>query len=163
MGRLTAPHGVRGWLKVRPFTEAPDGLLAYEQWWIGPQQGWRQHELLEGRVQGTELVVRLEGIEDRDQAAAVRGWQVAVPRASLPPPAEGEYYWSDLVGLDVVNVQGVALGRIEEVFETGANDVIVVREAGERGRERLIPFIASVVVAVELERSRVVVDWGVDF
>jgi len=159
MGRLRAPYGVRGWLKVQPFTEATAGLLAYAHWWIGPEKNWKQCDLLEGRVQGSELVVQLQGIEDREQALAVRGWQVAVPRAELPRPAEGEYYWSDLVGLLVVNLQGVELGEIAEVFATGANDVIVVR--GER--ERLIPFVLPVLVAVELERSRVVVDWGVDY
>ncbi len=159
MGRLSAPYGVHGWLKVQPFTEATDGLLAYERWWIGPQLGWRQFELMGGRVQGPELVVQLKGIEDRDQAAALRGWQVAVPRSDLPPPAQGEYYWSDLIGLTVVNLQGDLLGRVEEVFATGANHVLVVR--GER--ERLIPFVESVLVAVELQQSRVVVDWGVDY
>jgi len=159
MGRFGAPHGVRGWLKVQPYTEATEGLLGYKQWWIGSQQSWRQCELLEGRVHGSELVVRLDGIEDRDQAAAMRGWQVAVRRADLPAPEEGEYYWSDLVGLNVVNLQGNALGCVQEVFATGANDVIAVR--GER--QRLIPFIESVVVAVELEQSRLVVDWGVDY
>lgn len=159
MGRLRAPFGVRGWLKVQPFTETTDGLLGYRRWWIAPRDDWQQYELLEGRIQGTELVVRLQGIADRDQAAAMRGWQVAVRRSDLPPPAEGEYYWSDLIGLDVVNLQGERLGQVAEVFATGANDVIVVR--GER--ERLIPFVEPMLVSVELEQSRVVVDWGMDY
>lgn len=159
MGRVRAPHGVRGWLKVQPYTEAVDGLLGYRRWWIGTARNWRQCEMLEGRVQGGDLVVRLEGIEDRDQAAAVRGWEIAVAKADMPVPAQGEYYWADLVGLRVVNLQGEELGRIAEVFATGANDVIVVR--GER--ERLIPFIAPVVIEVAPDEARVVVDWGMDY
>lgn len=159
MGRVLAPYGVRGWLKIQPLTQMIDGLFAYRSWWIGHGEGWQARELMEGRIHGSELVVRLEGFEDRDRAVSVRGWQVAVPRSDLPPAAQGEYYWSDLIGLSVVNLQGESLGHVEEVLATGANDVIVLQ--GER--ERLIPLVAAVVVRVELENSRMVVDWGVDY
>lgn len=159
MGRIVAPFGVRGWIKVRPQTESADGLLAYRTWWLAAQDEWRAHRLLEGRVQGTDLVARLEGIEDRDRAAQLRGSQIAVPRSELPPAPEGEYYWSDLIGLSVVNREGVQLGRVAEIFATGANDVLVVR--GER--ERLIPFIGPVVVEVNIEASVLTLDWGADY
>jgi 16S rRNA processing protein RimM len=159
MGRIVAPFGVRGWIKVRPQTESADGLLAYRTWWLAAQDEWRAHRLLEGRVQGTDLVARLEGIEDRDRAAQLRGSQIAVPRSELPPAPEGEYYWSDLIGLSVVNREGVQLGRVAEIFATGANDVLVVR--GER--ERLIPFIDPVVVEVNIEASVLTLDWGADY
>jgi 16S rRNA processing protein RimM len=159
MGRIVAPFGVRGWIKVRPQTESADGLLAYRTWWLAAQDEWRAHRLLEGRVQGTDLVARLEGIEDRDRAAQLRGSQIAVPRSELPPAPEGEYYWSDLIGLSVVNREGVQLGRVAEIFATGANDVLVVR--GER--ERLIPFIDPVVVEVNIEASVLTLDWAADY
>jgi 16S rRNA processing protein RimM len=115
--------------------------------------------LLEGRVHRNALVARIDGLGDRNEAAALRGWQIAVPRSKLPPPPAGQYYWTDLVGLWVENCQGEDLGKVAEIFSTGANDVVVVR--GER--ERLIPLIEPVLVKVELERSRLVVDWGADY
>lgn len=159
MGRVIAPYGVRGWIKVRPLTEAVDGLLDYKYWWLGPAGNRRLYQLLDGRVHRDGLVVCVSGVASREEAAQMRGWQIAVTRAELPPAPLGQYYWSDLVGLSVVNRNGQALGEVAEIFATGANDVLVVR--GER--ERLIPFIETVLVSVELERSRLVVDWGVDY
>jgi 16S rRNA processing protein RimM len=159
MGRVLAPFGVRGWIKVRPQTESADGLLAYRTWWLAAQDEWQPHRLLEGRAHGTELIAHLEGLEDRDQAAQLRGLRIAVPRSQLPPAPEGEYYWSDLIGLRVVNREGVQLGRVAEIFATGANDVLVVR--GER--ERLIPFVEPVVVEVDIEASLLTLDWGADY
>jgi 16S rRNA processing protein RimM len=159
MGRILAPYGVRGWVKVQPLTEAPDGLLGYGTWWLGQDGDWHAHRMAEGHVHGAHLVVRLGDIADREKAAALRGQRIAVPRSHLPAAAEGEYYWTDLLGLTVVNLQGEDLGRVAEIFATGANDVLVVQ--GER--ERLIPFVGHVVVEVELEKSRVLVDWGAHY
>lgn len=159
MGRILAPYGVRGWIKVRPQTESTDGLLGYRTWWLGKQGEWNSYQLLEGRVHGTDVVARLEGVADRDLAAQLRGCEVAVPRSELPPAPEGEYYWADLIGLEVVNREGVRLGQVAEVFATGANDVLVVR--GER--ERLIPFVEAVVVDVDLEGALLTLDWGADY
>ena len=159
MGRILAPYGVRGWIKVRPQTESTDGLLGYRTWWLGKQGEWNSYQLLEGRVHGTDVVARLEGVADRDRAAQLRGCEVAVPRSELPPAPEGEYYWADLIGLEVVNREGVRLGQVAEVFATGANDVLVVR--GER--ERLIPFVEAVVVDVDLEGALLTLDWGAGY
>lgn len=159
MGRILAPYGVRGWIKVRPQTESTDGLLGYRTWWLGKQGEWNSYQLLEGRVHGTDVVARLEGVADRDRAAQLRGCEVAVPRSELPPAPEGEYYWADLIGLEVVNREGVRLGQVAEVFATGANDVLVVR--GER--ERLIPFVEAVVVDVDLAGALLTLDWGADY
>lgn len=159
MGRIVAPYGVRGWVKIQPQTETVDGLLSYPSWWLAQDADWQEYKVAEGRAHGTTLVARLEGCDDRDQAMMLRGLQVAVPRSALPPPENGEYYWCDLIGLQVENTRGEKLGQVEDVFATGANDVLVVR--GER--ERLIPFIAPVVIGVEFENSRVLVDWESDF
>ncbi|MCC6531853.1 MAG: ribosome maturation factor RimM [Burkholderiales bacterium] len=159
MGRILAPYGVRGWLKVQPQTEAIEGLLNYSPWWLQGEHDWQAYRLVEGRVQGAGLVVHLEGIADRDQAAVLRGASIAVARSALPAADEGEFYWCDLIGLAVVNREGVALGEVAEVFATGANDVLVVR--GER--ERLIPFAGPVVMQVDLDRARLLVDWGADY
>lgn len=159
MGRIVAPYGVQGWVKIQPQTEEVDGLLSYPTWWLARDQGWQECKVSEGRAHGATLVARLEGCDDRDRALALRGLKVAVPRRELPAPEDGEYYWCDLIGLQVENIHGDRLGQIEDVFATGANDVLVVR--GDR--ERLIPFIGPVVISVEFENSRVVVDWGLDF
>jgi 16S rRNA processing protein RimM len=159
MGRISAPFGIRGWLKVQPYTAAPGNLLDYPVWWIGGEAGWRQVSLERGEVHGASLVVKLAGCEDRDAALQYRGLDVAVARAALPKAGADEYYWTDLTGLSVVNVQGEELGTVARVFETGANDVLVV----EGERERLIPFIADVVREVDLAGGVIRVDWAADF
>jgi 16S rRNA processing protein RimM len=159
MGRIAAPFGILGWVKVQPFTEEVSGLLDFPVWNLGRGEQWREVKVLETEAHHKTLVARLDGCNDRDAAAALKGLEVAVPRAALPEAADNEYYWSDLVGLEVVNVQGEVLGKVTEVLETGANDVLVV--AGER--ERLLPFIAQVILDVDLAAGRINVDWGADY
>ena len=159
MGRVFAPYGIYGWLKVQPHTEALDGLGDYAIWWLGRADQWRRFELETVKTHGNVLLVKLTGICDRDGAFALKGNQIAVPREELPPAAEGEYYWSDLIGLRVVNQQQVDLGEVIDVFETGANDVLVVQ--GER--ERLLPFVDQVVLEVDLAAKTLQVDWDAEF
>ena len=159
MGRISAPFGVKGWLKVQPNTAAARNLLAYRTWWVESDGDWRKIAVAEARVQGRAVVAKLEGCDDRDAATAWRGKLVAVPRAELPGAKSGEYYWTDLIGLAVVNESAQALGRITGILQTGANDVLVV--AGER--ERLIPFIADVIRHVDLDAGVMRVEWGADY
>lgn len=159
MGRITAPFGIKGWLKLRPFTAAPENLLAHTQWWIGDEAHWQECRVEQAKVQSGSVVAKLAGCEDRDAAMVYRGLEVAVARAVLPQPSENEFYWADLIGLTVVNVDGVDFGAVSEVFETGANDVLVVQ--GER--ERLIPFTEQVVKQVDMAMRVIRVDWGVDY
>jgi 16S rRNA processing protein RimM len=174
MGRVVAPYGVFGWLKVLPDTEAIDGLFDYDNWWLGKGDDWREMVVGTAKIHNDVILVKLEGINDRDAAFACKGKQIAVPRAQLPEPEETEYYWSDLIGLHVKNLQGVDFGVIEDVFETGANDVLVVKNtaakdavtkdaAKETQQERLLPFIASVVLEVDLKAKTMLVDWDSDF
>jgi len=159
MGRVAGAFGIKGWIKVQPFTEFTDGLLDYRTWWLAQDGGWGEIRVEEGAVHGRSLIAKLEGCDDRDAANRLTGREVAVPRAELPANREGEYYWSELIGLDVVTREGVALGRVTGLLETGANPVLVVQ--GER--ERLIPFVEAVVVAVDVAGGRLTVDWGADF
>ena len=160
MGRVGAPHGVRGWVRVVPFTESPDALLAHARWLLGSEGTWTPRRVLEGRVQGTLLVIHVEGVDDRDAARELTGQHVALPRDALPPAGDGEYYWCDLEGLSVSTVEGVELGTVTRLMETGANDVMVV--SGER--ERLLPFLqGSVVKDVDLAAGRITVDWDPEF
>lgn len=159
MGRIAAPYGVKGWVKVHPYTEYLDSLLDYDLWRLGKAGSWRDFQVLDGRPHGKFLLAQLEGIADRGQAEGLLGMEVAVGRDELPPAEEGEYYWDELIGLDVVNTSGVALGRVEGLLETGAHDVL--RVEGER--ERLIPFTAPIVQEVDLSAGRILVDWEADY
>lgn len=159
MGRVAAPYGVRGWVKVQPYTEWLDSLLDYPLWRLGAKGVWQARALLQGRPHGRYLLAQLAGVEDRDAAERLRGMEIAVARTELPPPAADEYYWNDLIGLEVVNVAGVRLGRVEGLLETGAHDVLRVQAE----RERLIPFTAPIVVAVDLAAGVIHVDWEADY
>jgi 16S rRNA processing protein RimM len=172
MGRVVAPYGIFGWLKVVPDTEAIDGLFDYDNWWLGKGDNWRELEVETAKIHNDVILVKLHGIDDRDAAFACKSQQIAVPRSWLPEPDENEYYWSDLIGVRVKNLQGVDFGVICDVLETGANDVIAVRsdtkveETGQtkaKPNERLLPFIASVVLEVDLQAKTMLVDWDPDF
>jgi 16S rRNA processing protein RimM len=159
MGRIAAPFGIKGWIKVQTFTQSIDSLLHYRAWWLGVKEGWEERKVEEGGVHGRALIAKLSGCDDREAAARAKGLEIAVPRSELSLNAEGEYYWSELIGLEVANREGVALGRVAGLLETGVNQVLVIQ--GER--ERLIPFVAAVVVSVDVAGRLLVVDWGADF
>jgi 16S rRNA processing protein RimM len=159
MGRITLPFGIKGWVKVLPYTETPDSLLAYPKWWIGNDPDWQEVRVEKAEVQMDAVAAKLAGCDDRDAAALLRGRQVAVPRDAFPEAGENEFYWVDLIGLKVVNEQDEDLGTVSQVFETGANDVLVV----EGDRERLIPFLDHVIKKVDLQARVIRVDWGADY
>ena len=159
MGRVTGPFGVLGWIKVHPYTEKAAGLTRYRRWWLGGEAPYAAHEVVQAKVHGSGVVAKLAGIDDRDEAAKLKGQWVVVPRGELPQPGKDEYYWVDLIGLAVVNTEGVCFGTVKALMETGANDVLVVQ--GER--ERLIPFIRQVILDVDLAAGTIRVDWGVDY
>jgi len=162
MGRIVGAQGILGWVKVQTFTEYLDGLLDYDEWYLGnDKQPWRKVDVLEANVHGKVLVAKLPGILDRTTAEQCKGLLVAVHRDSLPKQVEGEYYWSDLIGLKVVNLAGESLGIVDTLLETGANDVLSVRDV--QGKEILIPFLASVIQHVSLEEKEIRVDWQADY
>ena len=159
LGCITGPCGTRGWVKVRSSTEPPGNILRYAPWQVGRHGRWSPIDVVEGRVRGRGVIVRLDGCHDRDGADDFRGCEVAVERSQLPDVEDGEFYWTDLVGLRVATTGGVRLGEVERMMETGANDVMVVR--GDV--ERLIPFLPGTVVqSVDVERGAIVVDWHPD-
>lgn len=159
MGRIAAPYGIKGWVKIQTFSESVDTLADYPEWQIGHTGNWRAVRILNAHLHTNTLVAELEGVADRDAALALKGSEIAVPRETLPPAPENEYYWSDLIGLDVINTQGVAFGKVKELLESGAHDVLVV--SGER--ERLIPFVGQIVKKVDLTAKTLEVDWEVDY
>jgi 16S rRNA processing protein RimM len=160
LGRVSGLFGVRGWVKIYSHTSPREGILQYKTWYLNRNGGWQEHELAAGHAQGKGVVAKLAGFEDRDQAAELISVDIGVKREQLPKLKPGEYYWSDLEGLRVENLDGVDLGVVSHLFETGANDVLVVK--GER--ERLIPYIPGMAVkAVDLQLGRILVDWDPDF
>lgn len=160
MGRVTVPFGVRGWVHIQPLTADPAGLCDYALWWVGDGSDWCEVRVAASKPHGGALVAQFEGVQDRDAAARLRGREIGVRRAEMPAPADGEFYWADLIGLVVVNTQQYEFGRVTRILQTGANDVLVV--AGDGG-ETLIPFIAGAIVQVDPPAGRIVVDWGEDY
>jgi 16S rRNA processing protein RimM len=162
MGRVTVPYGVRGWVKIHTLTANPGSLCDYPVWRLGRGGNWREVRVVDSRVHGVTLVAQLEGVADRDAAAALKGFDVGVPRSELPAAQPDEFYWADLIGIDVVNAEKLELGRVARILQTGANDVLVVTAKTGAG-ETLIPFIADVIKRVDLASGRIVVDWGEDY
>ena len=172
MGRVGAPFGVQGWVRVQTFSTDPDALLDHEQWWLqapasrtgaGRPSAPGPIMVLEAQPHGAGLIALLEGVGDRDAAAALRGCPVALPRSALPEPGEGEYFWDDLVGLEAVDREGRAVGVVSSLIEAGAHDVLVIdrpeRDARGRPRQWLVPFVERHVGRVDLTARQVEVDW----
>jgi len=161
MGRVASAHGIRGWVKIQPYTEYLDSLMDYATWWIGPEQGpWRAVAVQQREVHNKTLAALLPDCPDRTAAEKLKGLLIAVPRNSLPEQPDDEYYWSDLIGLAVVNDAGVALGTVANLLETGANQVLSVQ--GDSG-VILIPFVASAIKQVDVKNKIIRVDWSADY
>lgn len=154
LGRIVGAHGVRGWIKVLSFTEPRTNLFDYPEWDLLLDAGPRRVAVVETRDAGKRLLAKLDGIDDRDSAAALAGVAVGVPRSAMPSPEASEYYWADLEGLRVKSRDGTTLGTVERLLATGANDVLVL------DGERMIPFVAGeVVTSVDLAAGEIVVEW----
>lgn len=171
LGKVADAYGVRGWVKVHAFGDDPLSWQSMPIWWVaddnlgaGQDRNWQPRRLSQCRAHGAAFVAKLDGIDDRTQAEACRGWLIGAPREALPKTAENEFFWADLIGLAVVNQQDEVLGKVEDLIETGANHVLRV-VAGEGGecRERLLPFVSAVVLEVDRAAGRIRVDWGLDW
>jgi 16S rRNA processing protein RimM len=164
MARVLGPYGIQGWIKARPYTASIAALLDYTTWWLAPAgdaDAWRALTVRSARQHADTLVAALDGVADREAALQWRGAWVAVPRSALPSPKAGEFYWSDLVGLAVVNRAAETLGRVSKVLETGAHPVLQVES--EDGAERLIPVVAAYVDGIDPAAGRITVDWPADY
>lgn len=165
LGRVAGVYGVKGWVKLQSFTRPLDQLLDYAPWWIAKGDGF-EARLVEGRAHAGGLVASISGpdgqvITDRDVAARLIGAELQVERERMPPTGPDEYYWFDLVGLAVRNLEGVALGQVESLTSNGAQDVLVVQDGGT---ERLIPFVQGPIIrSVSLQDEVIVADWQPEF
>lgn len=160
VGRISGIYGVRGWVRVFSYTEPRVNILGYSPWYLRIDGRWVPYEIEDGRTQGKGIVVKLISCDDRDRAAELLGTEIGVLREQLEPAGDDEYYWMDLIGLKVITIDGRDLGVVDDLMETGANDVLVVK--GDR--ERLIPFTpGNAVVEVSLEKGVITVDWDPEF
>jgi len=161
MGRVAGAQGILGWVKLKTYTETVESLTDFPVWWLGDDKHpWREVSVESFAVQSKGLSAKFPGCNDRTAAEKIRGLLIAVPRSSLPLQAEDEYYWSDLIGMAVVNLAGENLGTVDNLMDTGANQVLCV--CGASG-EILIPFIASAIKQVSLAEKLIRVDWAADW
>lgn len=159
LGRVGAPHGVQGWVKVTSYTDPAAGIAGYRQWTLLQAGQARQVRVEASKRAGQALAVKLEGIDSIDAARLLNGAEVQVDRSELPPTGPKEHYLHDLLGLAAVNREGVALGRVEDFLEMPAHPLLVLRDGKV---ERLVPLVPARLVAVDLEAGRVTVDWHAD-
>lgn len=160
MGRVGAPQGLQGWVHVQSHTEPVANLLDYKTWNLCLRGEWQSRNVLEGRVQGKDLVVHLEGCHSREAAMTLLHADIGIARQDLPALEAGEYYWADLMGLQVQTEEGHILGQVEGFLETGSNNVVIVK--GET-REHLIPYVEEIILGVDLEKGLMHVSWDPDF
>jgi 16S rRNA processing protein RimM len=170
VGRISGVYGVKGWVKVYSDTDPREGITDYSPWYIkqgSSNKEWREVKVETGRRQAKTVIAKLEGVDDRDAAMQLSGALIAVMPGQLKELAQGEYYWRDLIGLRVINREGVVLGTVRRLMETGANDVLVVAAGSadrRKDREHLIPWTpGQAVLEVDLAQQLIRVDWDEDF
>ncbi len=171
VGRIVGAFGVKGWIRVQAFAADPQALFSSRRWFLQPPETLRPNvsavayptllKVARAKDHGDGVVAQVHEVSDRSAAEALHGARVFVARSSFPTAGDGEYYWVDLIGLVVVNREGIALGSVADLIDTGPHSVL--RVAGAGGEERLIPFVAAYVDDVSLEHKRVTVDWGLDY
>ncbi|MCI0400503.1 MAG: ribosome maturation factor RimM [Gammaproteobacteria bacterium] len=160
LGYLAGLYGVGGWVRVFSYARPKANILCYSPWQLVVDDVWTETALVAGRIHGKGIIAKLAGCENRDQATRLLGAKIAVHRRQLPALEPGEYYWADLIGLDVVTSAGARLGEVARLLETGANDVLVVK--GDR--EHLIPWVRGrFILDVDLVAGRIHVDWEPGF
>ncbi|WP_295857161.1 ribosome maturation factor RimM [uncultured Xylophilus sp.] len=171
VGRIADAWGIKGWFRVLPFSAAPEALFSSKRWFIQPAErgartfsGTLKLPIREAKEHSDSVVATSPDIPDRNAAEALKGARVFVPRSSFPTAAEDEYYWVDLIGLEVVNREGVALGTVRELLSTGPQTVLVIGYEQEgKAQERMVPFVSAYVDAVDLPGRRITVDWQPDY
>lgn len=159
LGKIGSPFGVQGWVRITSYTDPPENILDYDRWHLNRAGQWQPVEVEDGRMTAKGVQAKLAGIESPEAARLQVGVEIAVLRSDLPPTAPGEYYWSDLEGLEAVTASGESLGRLDHFRSTPGGDMAVIRGA----KEHWVPFVKDRIVKVDLAAGRIVLDWGVDW
>ncbi len=179
LGRIQDAWGVKGWVRIHPHSADTSALLASSDWYLQPPEarfargfsafsGHVQAHVAEIKTHSDGIVARLEGVDDRNAAEALKGVRISVPRSAFPPAADGEFYWVDLIGLDVVNREGVHLGVVRDLMPTGPTSVLVMEytetvDGVDKIAERMVPFVAAYIDDVDLKARRITADWQTDY
>jgi 16S rRNA processing protein RimM len=166
VGKINAVYGLKGWVKVYSYTDPKEQIFAYVPWTLKRGSKTQQIKIEKGKVHGKGLVVLAEGFVDRTEAESLIGNEIWVDKELIPDLADGDYYWAQLEGLNVLNQAGELLGTVSHLLETGANDVLVVAATKESidDKERLIPYVENeVVLNIDLEANEILVAWQADF
>jgi 16S rRNA processing protein RimM len=167
VGYVSGPFGVTGSIRVTPFSNDADALLNVKTWWLD-KPALRSVTVRTAKMHGGDVVAQLVGLIGRDASEALKGAAVSVPRSQFPQLEEDEYYWSDLIGMDVVNLEGEALGTVTDMMHNGAQSILRIAPVpvpadDKKAPERLIPFVDQFVKTVELAAKKITVDWGLDY
>jgi 16S rRNA processing protein RimM len=171
VGRIADAWGIKGWFKVLPYSADPEALFSCKRWYLMPAErgaktfsGVASLAITQAKVHSDTLVASAHDVTDRSGAEALRGARIFVSRTSFPTPDKDEFYWVDLIGLDVVNREGVALGKVSDLLSTGAQTVLVIDYVAQgKTEQRMIPFVAHYVDDVDLATRRILVDWQADY
>ena len=167
VGKLGSTYGIRGWLRIYSSTEYAESIFDYQPWSLKIKGEWQPTELENWRHHNHELIVKLKGVDNREDAQVLANVEIGVGLSVFPELEEGDYYWHDLIGCSVVNLQGYTMGTVAEMMETGSNDVLVVKANVKDAfgkQERLIPFLyEQVVKRVDLTTKTIEVDWDAGF
>lgn len=170
VGHITGAYGIQGWVRIRPYSADADALLHAKTWWIEvaqPQPEFRDVEVMQAKTHGGDTVARLMGVADRNAAEALKGSTVQISRRHFPVLDNDEYYWVDLIGLAVDNLQGETLGQVIDLMDNGAHPILRVAPPAEPDQkpapEMLIPFVDQFVKTVDLAGKKITVDWGRDY
>ena len=171
IGRVLDAWGIKGWIKIQPYSASPEALFSSKRWFLQPAERGARHfsgtvglSIKQAREHADTVVASAHELPDRNAAEALKGARIFIARSSFPTPAEGEYYWVDLIGLVVVNREGIELGRVSELMSTGPQQVLVLGyEEDGKLLERLIPFVGAYVDDVDLVAKRITVDWQADY
>jgi 16S rRNA processing protein RimM len=179
LGRFLDAWGIKGWVRIQPHSADTSALFQSADWFLQPPEarfargfsafsGPVSVQVAEIKVHSDGIVARLDGVEDRNGAEALKGVRISVPRSAFPAAAEGEYYWVDLIGLDVVNREGVHLGVVRDLMPTGPTSVLVMEysetmDGVEKTAERMVPFVGAYIDDVDLKARRITADWQTDY
>ncbi|RBA23066.1 ribosome maturation factor RimM [Herminiimonas fonticola] len=168
VGYISGAYGLNGWVRVRPYSADADALLNAKTWWLDKPE-FRDVAMMQTKIHSGDVVAQLMGVAGRDAAEALKGATVQIPRSHFPALSDNEFYWVDLIGLEVENLQGVHLGKVSDMMDNGAHPILrvavpqVAEPDPKAAQELLIPFVEQFVITVDRTAKKITVDWGLDY